>query len=212
MLTADFPTIGVLDATLPATSDPLYQIASLSLTVHRIIKNLSDEGFQFKAVETTDINTYVTDMQTGVDNYINKYEDILQTGTSAVIANIPDVATILTALVSGGSDAILATLLQGVLDVVCRKFEERIDSANGEFDGGDLGNIETLLGEIRDKLDEIFIDEADDAAMVDIVRQAFIDPNPGGTPFALLWALARQAIRVQITSTGELDDVLLDDT
>lgn len=73
MRTAELPTIGTLDTTLPSAGDPTYQTESLCLTIHKIIKELSDEGFEFQQAQTTDFSTYGTNTQDAVDDYIERF-------------------------------------------------------------------------------------------------------------------------------------------
>lgn len=152
--TASFPTIGTLDRTLPATSEPLYQVANLALTIHDIIKALSDNSFQFKQAIDSDFTTFGTDTQNALDNYIDRYEDFLQTGASAVAANLPDVLPIIGALLSGGSEPVIAILLQGVLDTLLRHKDVRTNEYDGDKAEVDLSSVVTAIQEVRDKLDD----------------------------------------------------------
>jgi methionine synthase II (cobalamin-independent) len=152
MRTANFPSIGTLNTTLPDPGDPTYQTEALALTLHQIIKDLSDNGFEFSQVISTDLSTWTTNVQDAVDDYIEKYEDLLQTGASEVTANLPDVLSIMAAVVSGGSDAIIGVLLQGVLDVLMRHKDTRTDHYNGDTAEVDMSEVIDVLEEIRDNI------------------------------------------------------------
>lgn len=132
MKTATLPTIGTLETDLPTPGDPTYQQEALALNLHKVLKELSDEGFVVNMTETSDLTAFSNDVADGVDDYMERYEDLLQEGASSVIANIPDVVSIIAALLSGGSEPVLVILLQGVLDVILRHVDHRTDEANGD--------------------------------------------------------------------------------
>lgn len=152
-LSASFPTIGTLDTTLPSTSDPAYQLASLALDVHKIIKNLSDEGFVFRQAEASDFTAWEGSVTDALDDYIERYEDILQSGFSEVVANLPDVISIMGAIVSGGGEGVISILLQGILDVILRHKDTRSDYYNG-----DTAEVDTaaLVAKLDDLIDAIY--------------------------------------------------------
>lgn len=152
--TADFPTIGTLDETLPATSEPIYQLAALSLTVHKIIKNLSDNNFQFKQAIESDFTTFGTDTQGAIDDHITRYEEFLQGAAASVVADLPDVLPIIGALLSGGSEPVMAILLQGVLDTLLRHKDRRTEEYGGDKAEVDMSSVVTAIEEVRDKLDD----------------------------------------------------------
>ncbi len=152
MRTANFPAIGTLDRTLPDTSDPEFQTASLSLTLHDIIKDLSDQGFVFTQAQTSDFTTFGTDTQDAIDDYMTRADELLRTGTSAVVAALPAVLPIIAALLSGGATPVISILLQGVLDTIARHFDIRADVAEGDPDNKDVSEIVTQLVALNLKL------------------------------------------------------------
>jgi hypothetical protein len=156
-LTAALPTIGTLDTTLPDTSDPQYQSASLALDLHKLLKNMSDAGMVISQAVSTDFTTFAGDVTDGMDDYIERYEEILANGFSSIVANIPDVLPIITTLLSGGSEPVLAILLKGVLDVLLRQFDARITDNEGEIEAGtaDMSGVEAQLEALEDKLEEM---------------------------------------------------------
>lgn len=174
MRTAELPTIGTLDTTLPSAGDPTYQTESLCLTIHKIIKELSDEGFEFQQAQTTDFSTYGTNTQDAVDDYIERFEDLLETGTTAVSAALPDVLPIIGALLSGGSAPVLAILAQGVLDTMLRHWDRRADIANGDPTKADMAGVVAELQSIDAKLEtteEVSLANTLDVLMEDIRAQ-----------------------------------------
>lgn len=151
MKTASLPTIGTLSTTLPAVGDPTYQQELLAYTLMQIIKELSDESFEFSQAETSDLTSVSNDVTDGVDDYMDRYEDLLQTGASSVVANIPDVAGIIGVLLSGGAEPVLAILLQGVLDVLVRHVDHRTDESDGDPEA--LAGVEAALLALNEKLE-----------------------------------------------------------
>lgn len=142
---------GTIDTTLPATSDPGYQQAALSLYIRQVCDDLATAGFSFQAAETTDFTTYVSDFNNGMDDFGDRLDEILSTGVSTVVANLPDVAPIIGALLAGGGGAVIPILLNGVADTLLRHMNSRTTSAGGEFVGGDVDTtaLETKLDEIE---------------------------------------------------------------
>lgn len=158
MKTAALPAIGTLNTTLPDPGDATYQTESLALSLHQTLKNLSDSGFEFQSPESSDFTTFGNDTQGALDNYIDRYEDILQTGFSAVVANLPDVLPIIGTIIGGGGEGILSILLQGVLDTLLRHRDIRSDVADGDplnLANSDMSGVVTELQDIEAKLEEV---------------------------------------------------------
>lgn len=156
MKTASFPAIGTLDRTLPSPGDATYQTESLALTLHDIIKDMSDNGFEFQLAEASDFTSFGGDAQDAIDDYITRYEEILQNGFSSVVATLPDVLPIISTVLSGGGDAVLSILLQGVLDTILRHQDRRSDSADGEelvLAAADVANLTTAIEAITAELE-----------------------------------------------------------
>jgi len=150
MKTANFPTIGTLDTTLPTPGDATYQMEALALVMHQIIKALSDNGFTFSQSETSDFTTFGNGVAGGLDNYITRYEELLATGASAVVASIPDVLPIIGALLSGGAEPVIAILVQGVLDTMLRHTDRRTDYNNG--DAQDFTALVEKLDDLKEEM------------------------------------------------------------
>jgi len=174
MKTASFPVIGTLNTSLPTPGDPSYQTESLALDIHKILKELSDEGFEFQQAESSDFTTYGGDTQDAIDDYIERFEDMLQTGTSAVAASLPDVLPIIGTLLGGGAEPVLAILLQGVLDTILRQWDKRADVANGDPTEADMSGVITELQNIDGKLEttgDVSLANVLDTLMEDIRAQ-----------------------------------------
>ena len=155
-LVATLPTIGTLDTTLPETTDPQHLSASLALDLHKVLKNMSDAGMTINQAVSTDFTAFANGVTDGMDDYIERYEEILANGVSEVVGVLPDVLPIITALLSGGSEPVLAILLQGVLDLMARKFDTRITEKGGEIEAGtaDMTGVVEQLEAIETKLEE----------------------------------------------------------
>jgi hypothetical protein len=150
--TANFPSIGTLNTTLPSPGDPTYQVESLALDLHKIIKDLSDNSFEFQQAVAGDFTTFGGGVQDALDNYMDRYEDFLQTGASAVSAALPDVLPIIAAVLSGGGEGVIAILLQGVLDTMLRHKDTRTNHYDGDTAEVDLSDVIAALEDIRDRL------------------------------------------------------------
>lgn len=155
MKTAAIASSDPINQTVPNPGDPTYQQECLALEVRNTFKNLTDNGFEFQQAEVSDITPFSNDVASGLDNYITRYEEILQTGFSAVVANIPDVAPIITALLSGGSETVLSILLQGVLDTLLRHKDRRSDHYDGDTAEVDLTDVVTKLDDIKVGIESI---------------------------------------------------------
>lgn len=155
MLTAEIYDQGTINTTVPSPGDPTYQTECLSLALRKTLQNLYDNDFVFERAETTDLNTWGGDMQDALDDYIDRYEDILQTGASSVVANLPDVLPIIAALMSGGAEPVLAILLQGVLDAVLRHKNTGVTEAGEEISNADVSGIEDRLDNIESAIYQV---------------------------------------------------------
>ena len=154
MITVTLPTIGTLTTTLPDTDDPLYQSAKASYELLRILKAMSDAELTIRQPETSDFTTFNTDTLDGIDDFGERLDEILATGVSDVVANLPDVTSIIAALLSGGSSAVIPILLKGVLDVMLRHMNSRTTAAGGDYSGEvDTAGIEEKLDDIKDQIE-----------------------------------------------------------
>lgn len=140
---------GTINTTIPAPGDPTYQTECLSLALRKTLQNLYDAGFTFDRAVATDFTSWGGDAQDAVDDYIDRYEDILQTGATEVVAALPDVLPIIGALLSGGSAPVLAILAQGVLDTVLRHKDTGVTEAGEEISNADVSGIEDRLDNIE---------------------------------------------------------------
>jgi len=149
MLTAVIYDQGTIDTTLPDPGDPTYQTEALSLALRKTLQNLFDEGFEFERAESTDFTSFGGDAQDAVDDYMDRYEEILQTGASEVVAALPDVLPIIGALLSGGATPVLTILAQGVLDTLLRHKDTGVTEAGEEISNANMAGVETRLDNIE---------------------------------------------------------------
>ena len=149
MLEASFPTIGTLDETLPATSDPQYQSAALCLSLHKIIKAISDEGFTITKPEASDFSSYSNNVKDYIDKMAQREDEILRNGFSTVVATLPDVLSIMAAISSGGLAEVPSILLNALMSQAFRSRDTLLDVEGGDTDQ----DLIEALNEIRDKID-----------------------------------------------------------
>lgn len=176
MLEALLPVIGTLNETLPDTSDSMYQSAALALTLHKIIKNLSDEGFTFRAPEVSDFTTYRASLSDYLDAAYERETEIIQQGFSNVIANLPDVLTIGAAFASGGASAAGACILEIIL---------------GKLLGGDSG----AQGEYASKS----IDMSEVVSALEAIDMRLANLESSGKPIAEIGEEVKEAIYSVLT-------------
>lgn len=153
MKTADIVASLDDDTTVPDEGDPTYQQECLALDLRGILKNLSDEGFVLTSTETSDLSAFSTEVADGVDDYVDRFEEMLVDGTSEIVAYIPDVLSIMAALLSGGAEPVLAILLQGVLDTIIRHTIMRADVAGGDATKKALEDVVVELQNLNTKLE-----------------------------------------------------------
>lgn len=133
MKTAQFQVPASLDQTLPTPGDATYQTEQLALILNNTIKELDDEGFEFSSAESSDFSTYGNSLKTFIDNMHEREEDILTTGATTVVANLPDVLPIIGAILSGGTAAIPSILLNAVISQLFRSRDTAIEVKGGEI-------------------------------------------------------------------------------
>lgn len=155
MKTANVGSLGALPSFTVSTSAGNYWQERAAYEYSLLNYNLSQAGIQVQVPETSDFSTFGAGVQDNLDNYIDRYEDILQTGFSSVVAAIPDVLPIMSAVLSGGGDAVISILLQGVLDTILRHKDTRADHYNGDSFETDVSEIVTALEAISDKMDAV---------------------------------------------------------
>lgn len=142
MRIANFPAIGTLVTTLPPESDPAYQLASLALTLHKIIKDMSDNEFDFQQVVPSDVSGLFTATEGGLDDYIDRYEEVLQEGASDVVATLPSLIPYISAFLSGGAEGMIALFLKSIFDALVRGKDTRTTEHDSEY-GGDVAQVDT---------------------------------------------------------------------
>jgi hypothetical protein len=231
MLTAAFPTIGVLDTSLPPTTDPLYQLATLSLDIHKLLKNMSDAGMEVQQPEVSDVSTMTTDFA----NFANTFDSWIESAAIASTAGDPipanptppALAGNLAVLLAGGWGAIIPVLVRMAVDLIIRYIERRLDPET-EVDEvvkaindlqADLGARLTAPGgeDLAQVLDDLHTTleaaskTSENIRLTQVLEDAMIDRNAADERFAILWALARQALRILVTTHGDFDDVIYDD-
>lgn len=148
-LSFTLPSIGTLDTTLPDTSDPMYQPASLCLDIHKILKAAADQGMSISQAVASDFSTYETNIQSAIGDFMTRCTELLTTGSSSTSASLPSIVPLATAILAGGSNVVVPLLINTLVDVVLKQFNVRADVANGE-PGGTVD-----FTDVVDKLDEV---------------------------------------------------------
>jgi hypothetical protein len=155
MITANIIDQGTIDTTLPATSDPMYQVASLALFYKQQFAALRTAGFTFARPETTDFTTFKNGLATYLSNAYDRETEIIQDGVATTVATLPDVLSIGAAFTSGGASAAAAC----ILNIVLGKLIGGDSGAQGDYEKAqaspDMSEVVTALEEIRDNIELI---------------------------------------------------------
>ena len=147
MISASIIDQGTIDTTLPATSDPMYQVASLALFYKQQFAALRTAGFQFARPETSDFTAYNTAADDWLDDANARFDAWLQGAVGEVIGNVPDVLSIGAAFVSGGATEVGAILLSKILNHMFH-----VEDSRAQYEGA-RENVDTEA--IVDKLEEV---------------------------------------------------------
>ena len=149
MITVDIVDQGTIDTTLPPTSDPLYQIASLALFYKQQFAALRAAGLQFKRPEVSDLSTLNTDMNSWLDDANARFDAWLQGAVGEVISNVPDVLAVGEAMLTGGASAVGAIVLEKTLNHMFH-----VEDSRAQYEGAqDMAAIEDKLEEIRAQIE-----------------------------------------------------------
>lgn len=253
--TAEIYVLPTIDTTIPSPGDPTYQTECASLEWRQTMRNLNTAGFVFQKPDELEFSAFNTEVMDFLSAANTRFDEILQTGASSVVANLPNVLNIMAAISSGGSSEVLSILLNALVGTAFHWRDSQIEAAQGEPTSDldltalitELGvlfsnqsnTVASLLQDIRqatgwlsegggtftDVLTEfkdlhisdgvsVFVkpDGEENHTIPEILDKALIDLNAQAERFSILWSLARQAIRVQVASVADLDDVLLDES
>jgi len=151
MKTATFVTLGSLPTFSVSESADNYWQERVSYELSAFLRNLSVAGIEATQAESSDFGSFATDMQTALDNYETRFDEILADGVSSVVATLPDVWPIIAALLSGGAEPVIGILLKGVLDAFLRNRNSSLTAAEGEVSpdtSAIVTELENLTAEI----------------------------------------------------------------
>jgi hypothetical protein len=177
MKTAQLQVPASLDQTLPTPGDPTYQMEALARTIHNTLIELNTENFEFSAAEASDFNTYGNDMKTFIDNMRDREDEILLSGFSSIIANLPDVIPLISAILSGGTAAIPSILLNALIGQLYRSRNSAITAKEGEV----LSDLDT--GGVEDGLSEIYQELQNIKTELDAFKRGLVIPANGDTEY-----------------------------
>ena len=154
MITAEIVDQGTIDTSLPPTTDPLYQVAALSLFYRQMFAALRTAGFSFKRPQTSDLTTFNTNMNDWLDDANARFDAWLQGAVGEVISNVPDVLLVGEALVTGGASAVGSIVLEKMLNHMFHVEDSRAQY-EGAHENVDTAALEAKLEEIRLQMEEI---------------------------------------------------------
>lgn len=155
MKTAVFPVIAGLSDTLPSPGDPTYQTEALSLFLRKTFQNMEGAGMTFTAPEATDFSAFNGDFNTFLENANTRMDEILSTGFSSVIANVPDVLSIMAAISSGGGSEVISILLRAIIGHMFHDRDSAIAANQGEVgnDVADMSAVVTAIENVRGEIE-----------------------------------------------------------
>ena len=149
MKQADIFVVTGASDTLPATSDPMYQTSVLSLMIRKTLENVEAQGIDIVRTEVADFEAFEFDMNDFIDKSGQRLDDLLTTGVTTVIANLPDVLEIGAAYASGGATAVGGIILNKVIGHMFH-----VADSNAEHGSEiDLSAIEEQLEALNEKLE-----------------------------------------------------------
>lgn len=153
MISASIIDQGTIDTTLPSTSDPMYQIASLALFYKQQFASLRAAGFQFAKPEVSDFTSFKNSLSTYLSDAYDRETEIIQNGVATTVATLPDVLSIGAAFVSGGATEASAC----ILNIILGKLLGGDSGAHGDYEQAqanpDMSEIVTALEEIKGQIE-----------------------------------------------------------
>ena len=157
MKTAVIYTNATFSDTIPAPGDPTYQTEVLALMLRKTLENMESAGMVFTAPEAGDFTTFNNEATGFMSDANARMDEILTTGVSSIVANVPDVLSIMAAISSGGGSEVLSILLRAVLAQMWHDRDSSITAAQGEPQYSDLSvdlsTLEQELAAIRAELE-----------------------------------------------------------
>lgn len=133
MITANIaPTHVDANDEIPPVGSPLRQSETLCLKLRKTLENLETAGFEFQQTQMTDFVDVGNDVTAFLNNANTRFDQILQTGFSSVVANLPDVLSLMAAIGSGGTSEIPIIILNAMLGMMFHWRDSQIEAAQGE--------------------------------------------------------------------------------
>jgi len=148
---------GTIVTTLPATSDPMYQVAALALFYRQQFAALRTAGFQFASPEISDFTAYNTAADDWLDDANDRFDAWLQGQIATAIGNVPDVLQIGAAFVSGGATEVGAILLTKILNHMFHVADSRAQHEGPQDTAAIVAKLEEVRAQIEATLDEFNI-------------------------------------------------------
>jgi len=180
MISASIIDQGTIDTTLPDTTDPMYQVASLALFYKQQFAALRTAGFQFAKPEVSDFTSFKANLSTYLSDAYDRETEIIQDGVATTVANLPDVLSIGAAFVSGGATEAAAC----ILNIILGKLLGGDSGAHGDYENAqastDMTEVVSALEDIKNQIEatlnefniNVYSDEYDSS-----VKYGQVDPT-----------------------------------
>lgn len=223
MIEVTIPSLGSPPAFTVDTSAINYWEERAAYEYSYLMYNLNTAGFKIQKAVAADFAAFAGDTTDAVDDYMSRYEDFLKQGFTEVVANLPDLFTLLSPLLAAGSEAVIPLLLQGILDVMLRHRDKKAES--GELSNSEVvAQLQAIEARLQSALElggkSVFVSQdagANDRSLADIDMVGFVDSVLDGEDVSNLSLLRRviegfnlsvdvQGVPVNVTLDGVVVD------
>lgn len=152
MLSTNFYIVSGAVDDLPASSDPNYQNAVLCLMLRKTLEGMDTEGFDITRPEISDFTTYRASLTSWLDDAYDREAEIIRTGTSEIVANLPDILTIGAAYISGGASAAIGCVIEIMLKRLLGGDSGAVAANEGQTAEVDFTELIAKLEELREQM------------------------------------------------------------
>ncbi|MGW8324242.1 MAG: hypothetical protein ACWGNI_00970 [Desulfobacterales bacterium] len=151
MISVDIQTVAGAVDTLPASTDPNYQTAVLSLMIRKTFEAMETAGLDITRPEISDFSPFKSSLSTYLQNAYDRETEIITDGVSSISANIPDILSIGAAYVSGGASEAIGC----VLNIMIGKMLGGDSGAQGDHRTGDPQDLTSLINKLEEIREQI---------------------------------------------------------
>lgn len=149
-------TLGSLPTFNMTTADPLYWISRLCYEKSLDRYNANVAGFTRKLTESSDLTTMTTALSGDFADFQDWWEDFLVDKGTAFAGNLLDLAPLITAIATGGSDEVLSIMIGFLINTIMlnSSADGKAENDNTKEIGGGLPSSipDTLHIEINNDL------------------------------------------------------------